>query len=263
MSKEDVIESLKSRNFKVVEIAEIIGKTKQTIYNYAQYYDSGEVDKIPPVMLKLISMCMSKDISQEEIDAFWFACTARIKVILNDIEYFENALISDKAEYDSIVRGGLVAIDNITDPEEMKKVIQESIDSNTERLYTFKSQLAKEQEDLLSRSISSLTSGNPSKTGKSGPNWSGNDVGTLCVSDSGDYMIVVNPESNPGAIDTKLRLYSVIDESLVFLKTMDFEKGSNMIEFSLIPKLIYRYEVIQITNTEVKSSGVLDLKNYL
>ena len=76
-------------------------------------------------------------------------------------------------------------------------------------------------------------------------------------------MIVVNPESNPGSIDTKLRLYSVIDESLVFLKTMDFEKGSNMIEFSLIPKLIYRYEVIQITNTEVKSSGVLDLKNYL
>ncbi len=263
-SKEAVFDALKHRNFKVAEMGDILGKSRQSIYNYVGAYVDSSQGSIPAFLQRLFSMCMSTEIPDEQVEAFWLAYTRRITEILKEMESTEMAVKEFNDDLRDVDNHVITRFGDFTDPEEMKAAINKQRGNAEALLKELNGKLTNERNELLSRPMSNFDPKVSAKVSRlSGPTWQGSGIGTVCVANSGNYMIIVNPESNPGAIETKLRLFTVVDDSQVYLKTMDFEKGSNMIQFSLIPQLVYRYEVIQITETEVKSSGVLDLKNYI
>jgi hypothetical protein len=262
--KDAVFDALKSRNLKVAEIGETLGKSRQSIYNYVGAYADPSQGSVPAFLHRLFSMCMSSETSQEQIYAFWIAYTKRIKDILQDIESTKISIEDWNGVLDDLNNGKPMEINGITDPAELMAFATPRRDKAVAMLNSLEAELKEERNVLLNRPMSDFDPTASAKVSKlSGPTWQGSGVGTVCVANSGNYMVIVNPESNPGAIETKLKLFTSVDEAQVYLKTMDFEKGSNMIQFSLIPQLVYRYEVIQITESEVKTSGVLDLKNYI
>ena len=262
--KDAVFDALKSRNFKVAEMGDILGKSRQSIYNYVAAYVDPSQGSVPAFLQRLFSMCMSTETPQEQIDAFWIAYTKRINEILQDIESVKYSIEDWTEDLNDLDNNIPFEINGITDPNELRAFVTSKRDKAETKLVSLEAELKEERSVLLNRPMSDFDPKASAKVSKlSGPTWQGSKVGTVCVANSGNYMVIVNPESSTRIIETKLKLFTSVDDAPVYLKTMDFEKGSNMIQFSLIPQLVYRYEVIQITETEVKTSGVLDLKNYI
>ena len=260
----NVTESLKSRNLKVADMGKILGKSRQSVYNYIDAYNEGKLESVPDFLIKLFSMCESTEVPQEQVDAFWLGYTKKITDIMEELDDLRYHFDECCRQLDLMDSGGEVYIDGEKNQEKVRVVILSSKAQLENAIDKFENDLKNERSELLNRPMSDFAAGVSTRVGKlSTPQWQGENVGTVCVANSGSYMIIVNPDSNPGAIETKLKLFTTVNETQVHLKTMDFERGSNMIQFSLIPQIMYKYEVIQITDTEVRSSGVLDLKNYI
>ena len=261
-TKDDVFEALKNRNLKVTDIGNVLGKSRQSIYNYVGAYTDSRQGSIPAFLHRLFSMCISTDVSQDEIDAFWTAHTEKIRDVLNDIDNVSKDLVELQQQLDDLRINGTSGNDDSVVKQQI--VTLEKLDTDARTLSVLHDRLREERNILLCRPMSDFDPNVADRINKlSGPMWRGMDVGTVCVAKSGDYMVIVDPESNLDADETKLKLFTTVDGEPVLLKTMYFEKGSNMIQFSLIPQLAYRFEVIQITGNNVSTSGVLELKNYI
>ena len=264
MSKEIIIEALKSRNFKVAELAELCGITKQTLYNYAKYYDEGEYDKIPTTLKILISMCLSEETTQEEIDKYWSGSTARIFTLMKDKEYAQ-------IDRDNLSRIIEFAESNekiskeMEESFELNQLIQENklkIEECETKIKTIEDRIKREQLNLMSKSGSENSAEDSPRIGANySLSWTDIEVRNACISDSGRYTIFVDPECNSDVFETIVRLYASIGGSTVYLKSYLLNRGENMIQIDLVPKVNYYYQVIQTSPYKTYESEMKELKN--
>lgn len=264
MSKEIIIEALKSRNFKVAELADLCGITKQTLYNYAKYYDDGEFDKIPTTLKTLISMCLSEETTQEDIDKYWSGCTARIRTLMQDREYAEidkdnlSKLIDFAESNEKISK-------EMEESFELNQLIQENklkIEECETRIESIENRIKREQLNLMSKSSSDSPADEVFKIGpNSDLSWTDVEVRNACISDSGRYTIFVDPECNSDVFETIVRLYASIGGSKTYLKSYLVNRGENMIQIDLVPKVNYYYQVIQTSPYKTYQSDMKELKN--
>ena len=231
-------------------------KNRQTVYKYIQYYVSDQRDKIPDGLCRYFNEIASAPAVPADtlrIDSIE-KCRYALAVIDEEIERMEcdSRIFGDEPEYIEQMRQLQLKRENLLKMyEEMKAEKAEARAEDIRR-----NGLGFEPVDEILRK--GMEAG-----GFSGPRWtsSRSGVGTVCVADDGDYMVIVDDDVGDKA-GKELLLYAVIGGVRKHIATYGFEPGKAFVRFSLIPKLSYLYEVRYFGNDDGWTSGVLELRNF-
>lgn len=262
MAAKALSENLKDSGIGITEISIRLGVSRQTVYNYIQYYENGEIEKIPNVVFRIFEMC-SDDDGKTEAKDYWDRETDEILVNLGRMTELKDKLAKLEVEYHELLKNHALNSESAS-VEKMK--FEEVSVSN--KIASIKTDLTKTEEKiqvLRKNLITSAPSNRDSQIapirGKRGnPVWKGNDVQTVCISDGNEHMVIVkDAESSALAI---VEFYALIDDADVLLEKHEVPRGSNIVRIRLLPKLNYSYRVIKYTNDGIKTTGMMELKNY-
>ena len=262
MTAKALSENLKDSGIGVTEISIRLGVSRQTVYNYIQYYEDGEIEKIPNVVFRIFEMC-SNDDGKTEAKDYWDRETDEILVNMGRMTELKDKLAKLEIEYHDLLKNH--SIDSEAASVEKMKFEEVSISN---KIKSIEAELARTEEKIQILRKNLITSAPSSRDsqivpirGKRGnPVWKGNDVQTVCISDGNEHMVIVkDAESSALAV---VEFYALIDDADVLLEKHEIPRGSNIVRISLIPKLNYSYRVIEYTNDGVKTTGMMELKNY-
>ncbi len=282
MEQTTLLEQIKQKNGSVAKLAKDLGiKNRQTLYNYIDHYNKGELTKIPEDVCKYFQKLMinSGEPSEDQIDfinalknrenvwesirALGYALTLSKEELaelnerlesLTEHEKYGGKFADPKDEEAYQKRVSLIR----SEISKLEEYIQQLTDEkkSLESSITYADYLSIRGDDIDTRLKNRIEHG-----GYGGPSWQGSaDISTVCLADNGEYM-VISDRFVRGYGRTELRLYAIIGGSRVHIATYPFEENKSFVKFSLIPKLSYYYEIVDEGFDEEFSSGIMELTN--
>ena len=262
MTEKTLSESLKDSGIGVTEISAALGVSRQTVYNYLQYYEDGDIEKMPNVVFRILEMCTQEDMGKEAKE-YWKRETRDIANALEKTRVLQEKLNRCENEYRHLLER-LDADPSPANPDEVRyqrEKYAKELSMIRIELESKEKILADTREYLMRSTANGRESQIQPTRGKRGnPIWKGADIQTVCISDGSEHMVIVkDAESSALAI---VEIYALIDDADVLLEKHEVPRGSNIVRISLLPKLNYSYRVIEYTNDGVKTTGMMELKNY-
>ena len=262
MTEKALSESLKDSGIGVTEISSILGISRQTVYNYLQYYEDGDIEKIPNVVFRVLEMCSQENMNKEAKE-YWNRETCDIANMMGRMKALQDRLARLEEEYRKLLDG----MNSVSDPSVMKTVtyrereIAKELQATKAELAHIDMKIQTARKNLMNSTASGRDSQIIPARGKRGnPIWKGTDIQTICISDDREHMVIVK-DAESSAL-TIVEIYALIDDTDVLIEKHEIPRGSNNIRINLIPKLNYSYRVIRYTDDGVKSTGMMELKNY-
>ena len=269
MQKKELIAKINSektadgKKMSVEKLGERFSKTKQTMYNYIEYYVNEEYGKINDERVlnelhRIAGKSAEDDITPEFSEKKELLMAISIlKETIGDInEAYPFKEDSNESRF--------------TDRPEMENYYNE-LES---RLKEYKQQLIDrfaeqefnepdKSEEIVIEPVNRLINREMRKGGRGGPEWNPSEraLNTLCLSDNnGNYMVIVDEIlENKGYAE--LELYALIGGRKTHIGTYKFKEGEAFVRLNLIPRLSYFYDVWYFSNDEYHS-GIQELKNY-
>ena len=263
MDSTELKELIKKEDGSVATLAEKLGvNNRQTMYNYIQRYADGDLTKIPENVCRhfqeltvtdspaqgsdLISMITSRgdDLQKSKTVGYALALANEDLIRLNE-ELGEMSQIgdmelqfADTEDEEAYLKKKQKMLDDRSKLEGHIKALEEE----KERLE--KNRTYRDYLDMVEESVDSKLRHQIEQGGYGGPSWHGKDSQTVCIAESGDYMVILW-NSPIGYSKAKLFLYAVIGGKRTHIATYDFNDNESFVRFSLIPKLSYYYEVVE------------------
>lgn len=258
MEEQTLSEKLKECGIGATEISQRLGISRQSVYNYIQYYESGDAGKIPYVIRRLIEIYDGEG-GRDEAIRYWNEKTGgigeQLMIIETDTDKVDEMQMIALSLREKYVNSG-----SSDDRKELECYIRE-LNNLKEEIVERKMTVARQQKRLLESNYNDTIAQISARDRRRNPAWEGDAVKTVCVSNGDEYMIIVKG-AEVSAL-TKVEIYTMIDDENVLLETHDIPKGGNALRIRLPPKLKYAFRAMIYSENGFLSSEMRELTNYL